>query len=148
MIVCFAIAIGYAACSDSSRNSEIEVTQDPARLAYLLLDFRDASYKSSATEAGDGITVKFNLGKYSVTSEVAFLDQVKYVSGKFNNNFKEQKPDHRRPKPRSSTSKATSLSGRPFKSSSPRPQASSINWSNVQYFDLPQLAQEYWKVPE
>jgi hypothetical protein len=138
---------GYAAWSDSSRNSEIEITQDPARLAYLVLDYRDKDYKSSATESGNEITVKFNLGKYSAGSEITFLDEARYVYEKFFNNFKSKnitivgEATFRDIKGNESDGKAFQIKFTPS-------QASSINWKNVQYLDLPRLAQEYWKAPE
>ncbi len=77
-IICIAAWFCYAAWSDSSRNNEIETTKDPARLAYLLLDYRDEEYKSSATETNNEITVKFNLGEYSGGSEITLLDESRH----------------------------------------------------------------------
>jgi Asp-tRNA(Asn)/Glu-tRNA(Gln) amidotransferase A subunit family amidase len=146
IVIGIALCIAYALWSDDSRNTELKATKDPARLAYLVLDYRDEDFKSSATEFGNEITVKFNLGKYSPASEITFLDEARYIYQSFSNNFKNKDVTV------VGTASFIDVKGNEsrdnaFEISFTSDQAKTINWSNVKYGDLPQLAQKYWKSP-
>ena len=147
IVFTFIICFGYAWWADSSRNNEIETTQDPSRLAYLALDFRDKDYKSSVISGESEIVVKFSLGEYSPANEITFLDEARYVYSKFFNRFKDKSitlvgeavfTDIRGNK---STDKAFIIKFSPE-------QAKKIDWKNVKYLNLPYLALQYWKTTQ
>jgi len=140
--------LGYAFWSDEARNREIASTKDPARLAYLLLDYADESSKSSVKRELDEIQVSFHLGEQSVsTDEVEFLEKAKVVLGHFFASFPDAgsivvvgvvtTTDVRGQKSEENVF-LLRMSSR---------QAGSVVWDNVQPANLPSLAERYIKSP-
>lgn len=145
IVVIVAIA-AFFVYSDSSRNQEIEVTQDVSRLAYLLLDYRDADYKSTGNSNDNEVIVNFDLGEYSAGNEITFLDEARYVYSKFFKTFK-NKNITLVGNAIFTDVKGNKSKGKAFIIEFTPEQSKTINWEDVRYENLPQLADKYWVNP-
>jgi hypothetical protein len=139
-----------ACISDSCRNSELESSKDPSKIAYLHLDYISEGAKSSVQVSNNEIRVDYRLDAWGLTSSLArsqFLDtSIQIFKAYFS------RLPHINRVIIVATLEFIDIKGNKSRDKAieivfTRESAKDIQWDNINKNDLPQLASAFWQHP-
>ncbi len=151
--VVLAIVIGILVVAyrkDEQRNKELAATADPARIAYLILDYVDEGTKSSATKIGDHVTVEFRIDPWSLTGSTArshFLSSAKQLFRDYFSRLPEVNRVTIVGTGPFKDIKGNESRGRALEIEMTRQAASDVQWDNISTNNLPRIATDFWQHP-
>ncbi len=135
---------------DTRRNHELETATDPARIAYLVLDYTDAGAQSTAFLDGGSVVVQYNLDPWFVSADsarTAFLLQAQELIPLLFNHIASASAVVVAASVGFSDIRGHQLRGKALEMRFSRLNADRINWRYVRKEDLPRIADAYWEHP-
>ena len=150
LLAIFIVVLFVAYCKDEHRNTELGTTKDPARIAYLNLDYVDEGTKSSVTKTGDHVTVEFRIDPWTLTGGTARSHFLNSAKGLFRDYFSRLPDVHR--VTIVGTGSFTNIKGNESRGKAleielTREAASDIQWDKVNSDNLPRIANKFWQHP-